>query len=130
MAPIIAAALPLLGDVIKRFIPDKEAALKAEQEMYAAAVNGELRELESAVQVIVSEAKAGGLAAQWRPITMLAFVAIVVNNYILSPYLQALFGFSVALDVPADMWDLIKIGLGGYVVGRSAEKVALNWKSK
>jgi hypothetical protein len=55
---------------------------------------------------------------------MLVFVAIVANNYILAPYIDLFFNAGLQLDVPAPMWDLIKIGLGGYVVGRSAEKVA------
>ena len=39
-------------------------------------------------------------------------------------------GTGVMLDIPPDMWDLLKIGLGGYVVGRSAEKGAKAWKGK
>lgn len=48
------------------------------------------------------------------------FVFIVFNNYILAPYLQALFSWSVSLQTPPDLWALNKIGLGGYVLGRSA----------
>jgi hypothetical protein len=36
--------------------------------------------------------------------------------------MQAMFHFGLQLTVPDQMWDLIKIGVGGYVVGRSAEK--------
>jgi hypothetical protein len=61
--------------------------------------------------------------------TMLVFVFIVANNYILAPYLQAMFGWSVSLQTPPDLWALIKIGLGGYVVGRSAEKCVSAWKN-
>jgi len=59
---------------------------------------------------------------------MLTFVAIIANNYILAPYLQAMFGWSVALDIPPDMWDLLKLGLGGYMIGRSGEKIAQVYK--
>lgn len=31
-------------------------------------------------------------------------------------------------DIPPDMWDLLKLGVGGYVVGRSAEKSIKTWK--
>ena len=33
-----------------------------------------------------------------------------------------------AADIPPDMWDLLKLGVGGYVVGRSAEKGIKAWK--
>ena len=55
---------------------------------------------------------------------MLTFVAIIANNYILYPYLSLFWGEAPVLEIPPDMWGLLKIGLGGYVVGRSAEKVA------
>ena len=61
---------------------------------------------------------------------MLVFVSIIANNYILVPYLQA-FGLHIpALQLNDEMWNLLKIGIGGYIVGRSAEKVVSNIKSK
>ena len=55
---------------------------------------------------------------------MLTFVAIIANNYILYPYISLFWNAAPILEIPPDMWGLLKIGLGGYVVGRSAEKVA------
>ncbi len=81
-----------------------------------------LSELQASV--IVAELKSGAwLAQNWRPITMLTFVAIIANNYILYPYLSLFWGQAPVLEIPPDMWALLKIGLGGYVVGRSTEKV-------
>ena len=81
--------------------------------------------------MVVAEARSEHwLTSAWRPITMLVFVAIVANNYILAPYVDLFFGTGLELEVPAPMWDLIKIGLGGYVVGRSAEKVAKEVRAK
>ncbi len=54
----------------------------------------------------------------WRPIVMLLFAYIIAHNYVLVPVL----GLS-GVDIPSDMWQLLKIGLGGYVIGRSAEKI-------
>lgn len=58
------------------------------------------------------------IARNWRPITMLVFVYIIAHNYIIAP----IAGLN-ALEIVPDMWSLLKIGLGGYVVGRSAEKI-------
>lgn len=59
---------------------------------------------------------------------MCVFGAIVANNYILAPYMQALFSFSVALAVPEPMWELPKLGVGGYILGRSGEKAIRAWR--
>lgn len=87
--------------------------------------------LEVQGNIIVAEAKSEHpLTSQWRPITMLTFVFIIANNYIIVPYMSALFGVDIpSLELTAEMWNLLTVGLGGYVAGRSAEKFAKNWKS-
>jgi len=34
------------------------------------------------------------------------------------------------LPLPPDMWELLKIGVGGYIVGRSVEKGVKVWKDR
>lgn len=59
----------------------------------------------------------------WRPMIMLMFGYIVAHNYIVVPVVLMFGGHAVVLDLPPDLWGLLKIGIGGYVVGRSAEKI-------
>lgn len=60
---------------------------------------------------------------------MLVFVFIVANNYILVPYVNMFIENDIKpLELTTDMWELLKIGLGGYIVGRSAEKVIKSYK--
>ena len=75
--------------------------------------------------VIIAEAKGESwLQRNWRPVTMLTFVFIIANNYILVPYASAIFGATIpTLKLTTDMWDLIQLGLGGYVLSRSGEKM-------
>jgi hypothetical protein len=64
------------------------------------------------------------LQANWRPITMLTFVGLVCLRF---------FGLNpegMTETDYANLWSLIQIGLGGYVVGRSAEKVMRVYKEK
>ena len=85
----------------------------------------------AAASIIKAEAQSEHwITSQWRPILMLSFTAIVVNNFILAPYLEAIFSWSVVLDLNDNIWGLLKIGVGGYIVGRSGEKMAKNWKGK
>lgn len=54
------------------------------------------------------------LTSTWRPITMLTFLCLVVCDQ---------FGW-LTFRLAPEAWTLLQIGLGGYVVGRSVEKVA------
>ena len=117
--------------LLDKFFPDKDAANKAKIVLLEMKQNGELSKLQTSAGIVTAEAKSEHwLAANWRPVTMLTFVFIIANNYILYPYLALFFEEAPKLEIPPDMWALLKIGLGGYVVGRSAEKVAAAVKSK
>lgn len=71
--------------------------------------------LESKTSIIVAEAKgASWLQRSWRPITMLTFLVLVVMDTM---------GWT-EFRLSGEAWTLLQIGLGGYVVGRSAEKMA------
>jgi hypothetical protein len=74
----------------------------------------ELAQLEAKAAIITAEAKSDHfLTATWRPITMLTFLALVVCDQ---------FGL-LTFRLAEDAWTLLQLGLGGYVVGRSVEKV-------
>lgn len=74
---------------------------------------------EAAAQVIQTEAASRHwLAANWRPLTMLTFVSLIVARWL---------GYSAEGMTEAEyvaVYDLIELGLGGYVIGRTAEKIA------
>lgn len=75
--------------------------------------------LTSQSQIITAEAKGDSwLQRSWRPITMLTFLCLVVGDAI---------GI-LANPLSAEAWVLLKIGLGGYVVGRSGEKITKHLK--
>ena len=69
--------------------------------------------LESRTRIIEAEIGSGWLANSWRPISMLVLLTLVVADS---------FGL-LAFRLSEDAWTLFQIGLGGYVVGRSGEKI-------
>ena len=116
-------------EILDKIIPDPEQKAKAQLKLMALEQEGSLKEIEAKSQVVMAEAGSEHkLAAIWRPITMLMFAGIVANNYIIYPYLSLFWEAAPKLEVPPDLWDLLKIGLGGYVVGRSTEKAVRAWK--
>ena len=123
--------LPIIGDVLDKIIPDTNKRDEAKQQLAMLAASQEAKEIEGRFGVLVAEAKSEHwIVASWRPLTMLTFTAIVANNYILAPYIELFFSTDVVLELPPNLWDLLKIGLGGYVVGRSAEKCVKAYKEK
>lgn len=64
--------------------------------------------------IITTESKSDSwLTKTWRPITMLTFLSLVVADQ------TGLLAFRLAPEA----WTLLQLGLGGYVAGRSVEKV-------
>lgn len=117
---IIGPVSDLLSEVIED--PDERARIEAQLRQRLLEHEGSL--VEASRDVVVAETtSASWLARNWRPITMLSFVSIIVNNYIIVPWLQA-FGIETVavLDLPDAFFTLLTIGIGGYVVGRSLEK--------
>jgi hypothetical protein len=129
MLQLIPALAPILSDVVKRFIPDKDKQQDIERELQMAMI-ARSHELEAtAGRIILAEAKSEHfLTASWRPILMLTITAIIAWNYLLGPLVSAIFMFNLVLELPSEMWTLLTVGVGGYTVGRSAEKVASKLK--
>jgi len=71
--------------------------------------------------IIITEAKGNWIQRSWRPILMMAFGFIVIYVKFLAPLL----GLTIP-ELEIEFWELLKIGIGGYVVGRSAEKISKN----
>lgn len=125
------ALLDIGSKILDKIFPDPTQKAEAQAKLLALQQAGELKELDAAMQIITAEARSEHwLVSAWRPITMLTFVFIIANNYILYPYLSLFWEAAPALEIPADMWDLLKLGLGGYVMGRTGEKMMKTWRER
>jgi glutathione S-transferase len=81
-------------------------------------------ELKAAASIVEAEAKSNWYVAGWRPTLMYVLIFILVWNYILGPICKLFIGTVITFELPGDVWTLLQIGLGGYVVGRSGESIA------
>lgn len=111
----------IAGTVAERVFPDPAQELKRLelQQALQAAVLERTSDIEkAAAEVVQTEAQGQSwIQRTWRPITMLTFVALIVARWL---------GWSAPNLSQAEalkLWDIVEIGLGGYVIGRSAEKV-------
>jgi len=120
-------------DIVDNLVEDKDLAnkIKAEvQTKFMSIAHTELITLlESQTKIILGEIQGESwLQRNWRPVLMLTIVAIVANNYLLYPYLSLFWTKAPVLELPEHLYSLMKIGVGGYIVGRSAEKAIDSWK--
>jgi hypothetical protein len=116
-------------DIIDDMVPDKDLAAKLkvalQQRIIEIASNEFVTLLQGQTKIVLAEAGGGWLQRNWRPLLMATFGVIIANNYILFPIIGVWKpGMEIMMQIPPDMWSLLKIGLGGYIVGRSAEKIA------
>ena len=133
MLPMLGAIAPLakiLFNTIEKSVPDKDLQAKLKADLQTQLLQSNTAELTAASRVIEAEAKAGWFSASWRPLLMYVLIFILVWNYILGPVIKFFFHAAITIDLPGDVWTLLQIGLGGYVVGRSAESVARTMASK
>ncbi len=113
------------GKIFDHSFPDPEKANEAKLKLFEMQQNGELAKLaadtdlaKAAASIVLAEAQSKNwLASSWRPITMLIFVGLIVARW---------FGWTApGLSEPEvlELWAIVKIGMSGYVIGRSVEKV-------
>jgi hypothetical protein len=101
----------------------KAALLEVENKLSADVLAYEKAITADARDIIVAEAQsASTLARNWRPILMLVITGILAHKYILYPYLSKWLDVPI-LDLPDALFTLLTVGVGGYVVGRSGEKI-------
>lgn len=114
----LTAALNLGGQLIDRLWPDPEKRDQAKLALMEMAQKGELAELTGRAEIIKTEAASEHwLAANWRPLLMLTFGGLIVARW---------FGWAAPNLSEAEylkLWSIVELGIGGYVIGRSAEKV-------
>ena len=116
---LIPAIAPILGKVVGNLFPDPAEKAKAEQEVLVQLMQHQQQIENAAASIIQTEAASKHwLSANWRPITMLTFLALIVARW---------FGWA-APDLSETeyikLWSIVEFGLGGYVVGRSVEKIS------
>lgn len=116
LIPVLA---PILGKIVASKFPDPSEAAKAEAEVASQLWQNAHQLNAAAADIIKTEAASSHwLASNWRPLTMIVFVLLIVARW---------FGWAAPGLSEAEylkLWSIVEFGLGGYVIGRSVEKIA------
>ncbi len=103
-----------ITSVIRTLSVSSKEKKQIEADLIAAVARQEEALSRGQADIIRGEARGNWLQRSWRPVVMLVFAAIVL--------IGTFFDLSILSDT-SRFWDLLEIGIGGYVIGRSAEKI-------
>lgn len=108
----LSAVLDIGKTVIDKVWPDAGEAERNKMQMA-------LTMFAAQADIIKTEAASQHwLAANWRPLMMLTFCALIVARWM---------GWAAPNLTEAEylkLWDIVYLGIGGYTMGRTVEKVA------
>lgn len=107
-----------IGSVVDNLSTSNEEKSNAKKELSEVVLNALTKVSEIQGEVIKTEMKGNFLQRSWRPIMMLAFGTILVCKWF------GLTDANIDHELELKLMDIVQLGLGGYVVGRSAEKIA------
>jgi len=122
-----------ITNLVSEFIEDPDKKNEIEGKLQTLLATNAAQIEQKAADIIIAEAKGESwLQRNWRPLTMVFFLFIVFWNAVIVPVLWA---FGIPLPtleamsaVPEQVWNIIMLGLGGYIAGRSGEKMVKTWK--
>ena len=126
----MAFATTILAPILKvidKVIPDKDKKEELRAALLAQALEADSEFNKAAASIIVAEAQGESwLQRNWRPITMLSFLGLIYAYFLgMAPEYV-----TENPEIVTSIFDLFKIGIGGYIVGRSGEKVAKTYFGK
>jgi hypothetical protein len=107
-----------IGQSIDSIVTNDDEKLKAKNELSKTVLSELNRLYETQASVIKTEMSGNWLQRSWRPLLMWAFGCIIMMKWM---------GWTdpnISEELEMELLQIIKIGLGGYVLGRSVEKVA------
>ena len=103
-----------VGEVIDRLTLPAREKRQLQVDLLGLLAEHEKEMARSRSAAVVEEARGNWLQRSWRPLVMLVFALIVlVGTFTTLPILSDTSRF----------WDLLEIGLGGYIIGRGSEQL-------
>jgi hypothetical protein len=119
-----------LSSIIDAYVADVELRRKLKAELETSLLDHLSKSEELQQTIITTEIKSDNwLASSWRPILMLVLMGFLVLVGLVIPGLDWMVGHPIPYqprwnDLPVGFWDFLSVGVGGYIGGRSLEKIS------
>ena len=129
---------PLMGliegpifSIIDKLIPDPTLKAKLKAEIEAKTLAHEDEVIKTQRDILISELSQGSLLTRsWRPVLMYMIILFLLVYGLMLPIVDLFTTQPVVFsprwrEIPDGLWNLLGLGVGGYVGGRSLEKIAV-----
>jgi hypothetical protein len=119
-----------LSKIIDSYIGDLELRRKIKAELDHALLEDFGTLITAQRDAVIAEVTSESwLTRSWRPLLMVVLMGFLILCGLFLPCAELLLSHRIAFRprwdlLPPQLWDLIYIGIGGYVGGRSIEKIA------
>jgi hypothetical protein len=132
MGSILGTLLPGIFEIIGKYFKNDQEKMEAQARITEHILKNEATVIEASRDVVKAEIESESvLARNWRPILMYLLMVLLIWIIAISPIFHLQEATKVSLQsVPDSLWNLLMIGMGGYIFGRSAEKIATNFGTK
>jgi hypothetical protein len=130
---------PLLGgvaggpvlEIIDKLVLDAGLKERLKAEIKAKCLDRDRVLIAARQSVVLAEQQSESwLTRSWRPLLMLLLMAFLLFFGLLVPIMELCLGHPLAIEprldrIPEPAWNLLTLGLGGYVGARTIEKIVL-----
>lgn len=119
-----------VGNAIDKNITSKEEKLKAIEEVSKVITDYDKYITDVQKEIMLAEIHGNKLQRSWRPILMYTSTFVVFSMFFIFPLInvwldnQQLFEFYSNTQQAEPFWGIIKLGIGAFGIGRSAEKIS------
>ena len=110
-----------IGDIVNRLSVSSREKQKIQEEIQSLVYRYKSELVREQSAAVGDEMRGNWLQRSWRPMVMLVLTLLVVLG---------VFTESSMLSDTSRFWDLLEIGIGGYVMGRSGETITGNLLSR
>lgn len=113
-----SSTIQQVGNVVDDLTTNTSEKSEAKAKLSEIVLNSLNSVAQAQAEVLKTEMQGNWLQRSWRPLVMLTFVILLVIRW------TGISTHSIDLSLEIKLMDIIELGLGGYVVGRSVEKIS------
>jgi hypothetical protein len=118
-----------LSTIVDRYVSDAEQRQKLKAELERGLLDHLSKATELQQNVVLAEINSEHwLTSNWRPLLMMVLMGFLILVGLMIPIIDLIVGHPIMYqprwnDLPEGFWNFLGVGMGGYIGGRSLEKI-------
>jgi len=131
LAPLMGLIEGPVFSIIDKLIPDPTLKAKLKTEIEAKTIAHKDEIIRAQRDILINELSQGSLLTRsWRPVLMYMIILFLLVYGLMLPIVDLFTTQPIVFtprwqEIPDGLWNLLGLGVGGYVGGRSLEKIAV-----